>query len=227
MKIDKDLIERYHRQECSAEEREAVESWLFSADSEEALQLPLSESKAAHKADIWADITEILPAESKTDEIPEIQQLQPKRKILKASFWSGAVAASITIGVFILGAYYITGGPQEQQYGQFVSVNNSSPINVRHVESSGYAISVGTNTSANIDKITGAIDLTGSILIRPKKDLELFFEGNTEKIKLKKGQSYILLKGKNGEDKLLIVSENNLMDLPPVLQKQIINEFNI
>jgi hypothetical protein len=227
MKIDKNLIERYHRQECSAEEREAVESWLFSADSEEALQLPLSESKAAHKADIWAGIAEILPAGSKTDEIPEIQQPQPKRKILKASFWSGAVAASITIALLTFGGYYYFSAPQEQEYDQFVSINNPSSVNVRHVESSGYAISVGTNTSAHIDGLSGTVDLSGSMLIRPKKDIELKFKGSPDKTILKKGQTYIILKGRDGNDKIIVLSEKNIINLPPVLQKQIINEFDI
>lgn len=216
MKIDKDLIERYHRQECSPEECEAVESWLFSADSEEALQLPLNESKAAHKAEIWTAIAATLPAGNQS------------KKVFTPSFWSGAIAASIILATLTFGAYYFMGGTQDQEYDdQVVSINNSSSISVRHVESNGYAISVGTNTSAHIDNLSGTVDLSGSMLIRPKKDIELKFKGNPDKTILKKGQTYIILKGKDGNDKIIVLSEKNIINLPPVLQKQIINEFDI
>lgn len=64
MKISKELIEKYHRSECSTEESEAVEAWLFSGESDEALQLPLGENKAQHKAALWNEIEKIFPEES-------------------------------------------------------------------------------------------------------------------------------------------------------------------
>jgi hypothetical protein len=221
MKISKDLIEKYHRNECSTAEAEAVENWLFSADTDEALQLPLGENKSSHKADIWNEISTILPEEPASS-----APVTVKKSVFRNAFWSGAVAATLVIGIVALAMYQLTASHEEQK-DQLVSLTNTSSVNVKHIESQGYNLSVGTNTSASIDNLTGVIDLAGSILISPKKDLKLTFEGSTEKITLKKGQTYIILRGKNGKDKLIIVSEKNLMDLPPVLQKQIINEFNI
>lgn len=221
MKISKDLIEKYHRNECSSAEAEAVENWLFSADIDEALQLPLGENKASHKADIWNEISAILPEDPISSVVVPI-----KKPVFRNSFWSGAIAASLVIGIIALAVYQLTAHPEEQKE-QLVSLTNTSSVNVKHIESTRYNLSVGTNTSASIDNLTGVVDLAGSILISPKKDLKLTFEGSTEKITLKKGQTYIILRGKNGRDKIIIVSEKNLMDLPPVLQKQITNEFNI
>ena len=243
MKIGKELLEKYHRNECTTEESDAVEAWLFSGDSDEALQLPLNESKAAHKAEMWMEIAKILPADVPlhTDPAPTlvpvsvstpapVREPEPvsvstENRIFKKAFWSGAIAASLIIGIVGTAGYQLIS--VDRPVTALVNINNTSLENVRHIESSGYNISVGTNTSARIDNLTGAVDLSGSMLICPKKDISLSFEGSTEKFIFKKGQTYILLKGKDGKDKILIVSRQNLMDLPPVLQKQIMHEFNI
>ncbi|WP_316790066.1 hypothetical protein [Pedobacter frigoris] len=217
MKIDKDLIEKYHRNECTAEEASLIEEWLFSGDSDEALQLPLGEQKADHKAEMWAHIN---------PEITDQQTAPPKRTLFNSSFWSGAIAASLVAGIVAVAGYQLV-HEEPAPTRQLVSVNNTSSVNVKHLESSIYDISIGTNTSARIDNLTGVVDLAGSMLICPKQDIELLFEGSKEKVTFKGGQTYIILKGKDGRDKIIIVSEKNLMDLPPVLQKQIINEFNI
>lgn len=233
MKIDKELLEKYHRNQCTSEESDAVEEWLFSAESEEALQLPASESKADHKMEMWTEIAKVLPVTDQpqvaaekllpSKSVPFTQQ--PVKRKLKIAFWSGAVAASLITGIIITAIYRFNA--PEPQAAELVDVKNTSPEKVHHLTSSGYTIAVGTNTSARIDNLTGVVDLSGSILICPKKDVELSFEGNAEKFLFKEGQTYILLKGKDGKDKILIVDRKNLMDLPPLLQKQITHEFNI
>ena len=100
-------------------------------------------------------------------------------------------------------------------------------MQLRQVEASAYHISVGPRTSARIDNVGGIIELSGSLLIQPKKDITLKFEGTHEEIRFKAGQTYIILKGADGNDKVIIVNEKNIMDLPPLLQKQISNEFKI
>ncbi|MNL38312.1 hypothetical protein D3C87_1605150 [compost metagenome] len=100
-------------------------------------------------------------------------------------------------------------------------------MEVRQVEASAYNISLGPNTSAKIDNNSGIVNLSGSLLISPKKDITLQFEGSEDNMVFKAGQTYIVLKGEDGNDKVIIINEKNIMDLPPVLQKQIINEFKI
>lgn len=234
MKIDKELLEKYHSNQCTTEESAAVEEWLFSAESEEVLQLPLSECKAQHKLDIWKEIADVLPQREKPIQlVKEPMQLvkelpvpaKPVKRTLKMAFWSGAIAASLVTGIVATAAYQLL--YKENPTPELVNINNTTPEVIHHVSSGGYNIAVGTNTSARIDNVTGAVDLSGSMLISPKKDMSLSFDGTSNKIKFKKGQTYILLKGKDGTDKILIVDKKNLMDLPPVLQKQIIHEFDI
>lgn len=217
MEISREIIEKYHKNECSTEEAAAVEAWLFSADCEEALLLPLNESKTKHKADIWNEI-------EKTIQIDTTPAESGQNTFHKMSFWFGTVAASLFFAIMAFTGYYMN---NKKEKLRLVAVNNTSSINIRHVEADAYHISVGTNTSARINDATGIVNLSGSILIRPKKDIILVFEGNEEKITFKAGQTYIVLKGEDGNDKVIVVNERNIMDLPPVLQKQIINEFKI
>jgi len=213
MNINQELIERYHRDECTEQERKAVEAWLFADDSIEELDLPVDENKTEHKASMWNEIAAVLP----------------KENVIKShsfSFWKGAIAASLVLGLLGFGFYQFTLKTKKES-PQFVSVDNTSAINVRHLDSKGYNISVGPNTFAKINYATDSVDLSGSMLISPKKDVELKFIGTDQKISLKMGQTYIILNGKTDEDKIIVVSESNLMDLPPVLQKQIINQFSI
>lgn len=213
MNINQELIERYHRDECTKEERIAVEDWLFADDFAEELDLPIGENKAEHKASMWN----------------EIAPVHPKEQISKGhsfSFWKGAVAASLVFGLFGIGFYQFTLKTKNDS-PQFVSVDNTSAINVKHLDANGYNISIGPNTFAKINYATGSVDLSGCMLISPKKDVELKFKGSDKKISLKMGQTYIILNGKTDEDKIIVVSERNLMDLPPVLQKQITNQFSI
>lgn len=219
MKISKELIEKYHRNECTQEETDMVESWLFSGESDEALQLPLGENKAEHKTSIWNEIEKILPPENTAPVLV-------KKSFLQGAFWKGAIAASMVICVIVIAFYRLKDAKSGREV-PFVMVKNTSSVNVKHIEANAYHISVGTNTSTKINNETGIIDVSGSLLIRPKRDIQLLFEGSLDKITFKAGQTYIILKGEDGNDKIIVVNEKNIMDLPPVLQKQIINEFQI
>lgn len=219
MKIDRDLIERYHRDACSRAERDAVEKWLFSAESEELPDLPDGESKELHKAEMWKEIAAILPEEGES-------HLPLKQTAGIDRFWVGAVAASLFAGLLCIGTYFMIEGSGRGAQ-PLISVHNESATQIRHMEYSGYNLSVGRNTTATIDNLTGDANLSGSLLISPKRDIELRFKGSSEPITFSSGKTYVLLKNGSDQGRVLIVTESNMMDLPPVLQKQIINEFDI
>lgn len=216
MKISKELIEKFHRDECSSEEKEFVQQWLFSEEGDELLSFDETE-KELHKGQMWEEIKTILPKEI---------DLGQQQRIARFQFWKGAIAASIVFALLISG---ITIYQSKSKNGglQWVDVENTSGMQVKYVDSKDFKLSVGPNTSAKIDQLTGIVDLAGSLLIQPKEDIELEFTGSAKKMSFKKGQTYIILKGKDGKDKVIIINEKNLIDLPPLIQKQIINEFKI
>lgn len=216
MKISKELIEKFHRDECSSEEKEFVQQWLFNEDSEELLDFDQT-TKELHKVEMWDEIKTILPKE----EHPKHQH-----RTAKFQFWKGAIAASIVF-VLLITSIAIYQSNSKNGVLHWIDVENNSGMQVKYIDSKDFKLSVGPNTSAKIDQLTGIVDLAGSLLIQPKEDFELEFTGSTKKMSFKKGQTYIILKGKDGKDKVIIINEKNLIDLPPIIQKQITNEFKI
>ncbi len=220
MKVDAQLLERYHLNQCSPEEEQMVEEWLLSTDAEPLVMHSVNR-KEQIKADIWSDISNILPPAG--EDIPAVATHQPKPSIYY--FWKGAIAATFLLG--LLGAilfYVMKPGPQQEQ---LVAFQNNSSYKVNHISSTSYNLAIGPETSAQIDQESGAIDLSGSMLISPKKDMDLHFEGAAEKMTLKKGQTYIILNSKTGQLGLIVINEKNIVNLPTVIQRKIIRQFDI
>lgn len=215
MKVSKELIEKYHSDNCTAEERDMVEAWLFSEESEEELELPFLENKADHKMEMWAEIQSALP-----------QEKAQKTTITPLKTWYKAIAACMILGLFGRGLYQFL-SRDNIPVAHHVSVNNTSSLEIKHIDSKGYQIAIGPNSLATINDHTGMIDFSGSILISPKRDIELMLEGSNEKYSFKMGQTYIAMNDKSGREKMIIVNERSLNDLPPALQKQLITQFNI
>lgn len=219
MKVDAQLLERYHLNQCSPEEEQLVEEWLLNTDAAPLVMHSVNR-KEQIKADIWRDISSILPPEKETPAV-----IIPKVKPSIYYFWKGAIAATLLLGLLgVIAFYMLKPGPQP---GQLVAFQNNSSYKVNHISSSSYNLAIGPETSAQIDQESGAIDLSGSMLISPKKDMDLHFEGAAEKMTLKKGQTYIILNSKNGQLGLIVINEKNIVNLPTVIQRKIIRQFDI
>lgn len=213
MGISKELLERYHFDACTNEERKQVEDWLFSDGADE-LHLETND-KTKLKAEMWAEIEQVMPSASKP---------LPKRSATYF-MWKGAIAASLFI-VVLSTFFYVILKKDKVNEPVLMSFVNTSSHHVKHVDAQSYSVAVGPNTRAKINSEDGAIDLSGSILISPKKDI-ILAEGNLESTVLRKGQTYILLKNEGGKEGIIVISVKNLLDLPPVMQKQITTQFRI
>lgn len=214
MSVNKDLLEKYHSSTCSPEERKQVEDWLFSAEVEK-LDEFVPFDKSALKEAMWMDIETVIP-----------EEVKPLKTRSNTYFiWKGAIAASLVI-VCLATAYHFLVAPRLEKEPMMLSFINSSGTHTRHVDQVNYTAYFGPNTVAEINSAEGAIDLTGSILISPKKDIALSM-GTDNDVTLKKGQTYIILKNNEGEGGIIVVNQHNLMDLPPVIQKQINTQFGI
>lgn len=216
MEIDQEVLERYHLGTCSAQEQQLVEEWLFSADADELDLVAFDGSKADLKQEMWTEIRGVLPK--------NIAAVKPKSNAY--FMWKGAIAASLFI-VAIGAAAYFTFGINSVAENPSLSFSNSSAQHIKRIDAKSYNVSLGPNSSAKINSAAGVIDLSGSLLISPKKDVEWQFEGTTKRVTLKKGQTYIILKNSTGAEGIIVVSESNLLDLPPVMQKQITTQFDI
>jgi len=214
--MNNQLLEKYHLNTCTAEERKMVEEWLFNTDVDGLDTVSLPENKNDIKQAMWRDIETVMP---------EVIKPLPKRSSIYF-MWKGAIAASVFIAMAATIAYFVFANRSIGQ-ADLVELNNPSARYVKHIDATGYDVAVGPNTIAKINNNDGMIDLTGSMLISPKKDINLVFEGTSKKVTLLKGQTYIILKNKTGVKSIIVISERNLMDLPPVMQKQLSAQFDI
>jgi len=215
MGIDQELLERYHMGICTAAERRRVEDWLNNMDLDDlGLDLPEFE-KSELKEKMWLEMERDFLNEDKPASIHSPGYFM----------WKGAIAASLVIAILSASLYFILGLNQEDH--KLLSLNNSSAVAPKFVDSKSYNVTIGPNTSAWIDNAEGIIDLTGSLLISPKKDVDWIFEGTQKRVTLKKGQTYIVLKNSTDAQGIIVISERNLLDLPPVMQKQIASHFDI
>jgi hypothetical protein len=216
MKVNADLLEKYHNNLCTPEERAAVEDWLMNSEVDE-LAFHSAKDKSLVKDAIWQELEAVLPSKEQSN----LKPLKPAMYYM----WKGAIAATLFIAVLGSAFYYF--GNDDSKRVEFIAFHNKSALKVNHISSKEYSLAVGPETYAEINEHSGVIDLTGSMLISPKKDIELRFDGAKDKINLKKGQTYIILNSKSGNHGLIIVNERNLISLPPVIQKKLIHEFGI
>lgn len=223
MRVSKELIEKYHKGECTPEESAMVENWLLDDDIEIEIFLPENLKKEDAKAEMWQNIASSLPSSKEEKKLRFFSFSRFNR-------FSLAAAASV---LFIIGFSFLIVRINKRE--SVVTSVNASLTENKEIESKDYTISLGPESNARIDANTGLIDFCGTILISPKKDIDLSFKDictttkrNTGKMNFKKGETYIALNYRNKKDnELVVMDEKLLMGLPPIVKRQIMDQFNI
>lgn len=218
MRVSKELIEKYHSGKCSPEESAMVENWLLDDDTEIEISLPENLDKEKVKAEMWDEISSSVPSDN-----PGILTFGKRRWFYFSA--AASIAILLTVSLFV-----IKTGTKETA----VTVNKPASLN-KEIQSLDYTISLGPESNARIDSESGLIDFCGAILISPKKDILLSFNDvctdkktNKGKMNFKKGETYIALNYKNSNDnELIVMDEKLLMGLPPMVKRQIMDQFNI
>ncbi|SFM86329.1 hypothetical protein SAMN05428949_1088 [Chitinophaga sp. YR627] len=109
------------------------------------------------------------------------------------------------------------------------------PLTTETADSPGFTIELGRESKASFNKEQGAINFCGTIKIVSQKDINLSFkttctDGTTriKAIHVKEGESYIALHYKDKQSsEMLIINENMLFELPPVIKNQLSEQFKI
>ncbi len=225
MKINKELIEKYHDGACSAAEKVAVEDWLLRDESEEELLLP-QEEKWHHQVEMWNTIATILPSDRRESKVLEL-----KRNVFP--LWKQAIAAAVLLTILSSALYIFR---QSQSQVDIIVMNNASGSVNKNLNEKEYTISVGPKSNIEINNATGSIDFCGTMMINPKIDIELTIQGtcsengeNGERMTLKKGLNYIALNYSSpaNASEMIILEEGAMMGLPPLVMKQLLHQFNI
>ena len=225
MKVDKELIEKYHLGLSSAEETKTVENWLLNDEAEEQVVLPKSEDKNAIKNEMWANISTEMP------EIQEQEKVVSLHDYLTPTFWR-AIAATLLVGAALTLFWKRNEQAEiaETKQTEFPAQIVKDEMNILLGEKSKAEFNALANKSGN-----GNIDFCGTIRIDPKQDIELTIHGicessthSAEKMSLKKGQTYIAVNYQfDKENELIVMDERELINLPPMMQREIMKQFPI
>lgn len=225
MKISKELIEKYHHGRCTDEEKAAVEDWLLSDEADETVEWSLPEEKTALQSEMWNEIATVLPT-------PDESSVPKVRHTIILSLWKPAVAACL---LAVLGSV-LYALKRESATREVIAINNISGTENKALHEKDFTLSLAPKSNVAINSQTGVMDFCGAVLINPKQDIELTFQGtcanpaqNREKVSLKKGQNYIALNyGGNAQSgEVIVVEEGAMVSLPPLVLKQLMHQFNI
>jgi len=221
MHVTRELIEKYHAGNCTPDEIKAVEDWLFSDEAEEQFMLPEGEIKEKIQDEIWNEINPATPV-SRSNYI----------FFRSRHFWRPAVAAAATLalGITLFNIKYPAFN------NEVIVLKNASETINKDVNESRYTISLGPKSNIEINNNTGSIDFCGAVMINPKEDIEFTIQGTCsnpteqkETMTLRKGLNYIALNysSHKNDSEMIILEEGSLMGLPPLVQRQLMSQFNI
>jgi hypothetical protein len=170
---------------------------------------------------MWKEISTVLPS----------RQESPVRVLFKP-FWRQA-AAFLLISLAGFAAFYLK--TRDAESGVIVVNNVSETVN-QNLHENAYSLSVGPKSNVEINNETGRIDFCGAMMINPNRDIELTIQGTcarpdekSAKMLLKKGQNYIALNygSAANPNEVIILPPGSLAGLPPLMQRQLMIQFDI
>lgn len=217
MKVSKDLLERYHQGLCSPDEQKTVEQWLLDDDDDSHFPDHLPDKNLV-KEEIWQQVQSDTIMADPSD-LSTIVRKKPKK-----TYW--AAAAAIVLLVTSLFVFRNGKGPDS-------TVVQSRKMKGLNTEL--FDIEFGNESRATFDRENEMVDFCGIIKITPKKSMKLSFSnycGNHEELKREMhvtgGTTYFALDLKNNHHtELLVMNEDLLFELPPLLRNSLIKQFGI
>ncbi|WP_138476662.1 hypothetical protein [Dyadobacter bucti] len=221
MRISKELIEKYHNGDCTPQEIKEVEDWLFNDETDEELVLPAGADKFKIQDEMWEEIATVFP-----------EKKQHRAILFFSPFWRQAAAVLLLSAIGA--AFFLLKYPAGKT--DIIVIKNSSETINKDLDENTYTISLGPKSNVEINNHTGSIDFCGAMMINTKQDIEFTIKGTcaspdqkNEKVTLKKGLNYIALNySSSGKaDEVIILEEGSLMGLPPLVQRQLMVQFNI
>jgi len=225
MKVTTELIEKFNRKECSASEISAIEQWLLNDDYEDEVEIS-EESEKQIKAEIWDEVSEVLPSKNKECVLNLFQQ---NFKWIAAA---ASVSILLVISVVLLYSFDIN---KQGESALIKTPTKQLGQQKQEIWNKDFNIVLGDKSKASFDSDKRLVDFCGVIKISPKKDISLSFNDicsgdkpSSKGIEFKKGETYFALNYKNQEsDQLVIMNENLIFELPPLLKYELSDQFDI
>lgn len=227
MQVTSELLEKYHRQQCTPEERLAVELWLehdsfddlddtgssvFTNGNTNAFnETTGQQSPAASEAtrlEIWSALSKAISANT-TGAAPTVP-------FWRSGMFRMALAASV-LTLFMIGALtFSRDGATVLPDAVFTPMELSSA-----------SFTIGKSPGTRADVRSRSVDFCGLMRIEVRQDAEVTLRSTcvetdeTETFMLRKGETYLAFNHQFAkENELLVVNLTALDDLPPVLRRQ-------
>ncbi len=206
-----ELIERYLKNNCTEQERKTVEEWLNSTESEETTLS--EESLAEMSSGIWASVKK---------EIPFLRFRINRFNRPKAAKF--VAAASVIIGV---AGFHLISGYKNTSVSIALMNNRYSYELKRESRFFDFYLKPNSSVQGNVSDLTGKgnLDFSGSLSMvnTSEKTLEIAFRAersnppSIKKIALEKSKLYHvgILKKAHSNDEILVMSDEEMAELPP------------
>lgn len=214
MNVTKELLERYAKGECSAEEQATVEQWLEQGADDDKV---VSSTDTAIKAKVWADLAKNNPGILRQKSI----WLYPYR-------YAATALLLVTLG----GLYYLAVHTYEQHSIRLSSVG-SKKLETANI--AGYAVTLSKESyvqvQQNVWRTQADIGLCGGVKLVNQTASNITLNIHTicgrqhdeTQVTLPQGKTCMAMQLDFSNDELMVIDSERIFDLPPRLQGKILS----
>lgn len=199
MHVTPDLIRKYHNNQCTAEEKKAVENWM--------------------REESWPEAFET-PAE-REEELPKMWELPARAKLLPPYRWAG-IAASVLILVAVGTTFFLRrawqSNPQNQMKSALSEITTANGQTRQVTLEDGTIVHLNVGSSlrfpAHFSDTLRHLILLGEAYFEVAKDTTRPFVIKTSKTETRVLGTRFNLKAYEGESTELVVTEGKVAFLP-------------
>lgn len=218
--MNPEILKKCLSGEASDTEWKLYEDWLRGEAEEIAEEIDLPAS-AASQMRMWQEI-------KKSN---QKQDLFNRRKQWMMYTSAAAILIIISLLVVFPGKYF-----SETNYSMVFSHQTNTPFIEKEFD--GLKLKLGTQSTVRLENLPdNKIDIafSGNMILKnttlQDKDTEVFYteaDGHmmSKKLLLRRGRTYLFAYYPFEDDKLMVIENRNLIDMPPVLALNLENEFN-
>ncbi len=209
MKISKQLLQRYELGQCSPEEEHIVCQWLDSESWEEEA-FDDTHVKDGVGTELWNNIA------------PHVDQpkefIVPQRRWQPAQRWL-SVAALLILTLGLTWQFY------SKNQDDHVELNNTE-AGLKWIREDSFDLALRENSFVNNDLRSDNLLLSGGMMLKPKRNLVLHDRENDMSFDFKEGEVYFISRDPD-TSRLIILRQSEILFLPPIIQRQLKQQFHI
>lgn len=222
MEIDKGLLEKYALGNCSDEEKHLVEQWLMSTDEEETI---LTErALTSMTTSIWASLKHNFPA---------------RRLPVQQNWFTGlphiAAAACLLVGVIGVSLFVTTKSTGIEIAFSTNGLDREVKATSNEID---FYLKPNSSVKGTVSTLSqGSLDFSGSfkIVSTAQNDMEIDFRikssksVSTKKVTIRGKQTYYvgILKQDHAPDEILVLTSQQLEDIPPRIKIVAFKDYSI